>query len=475
MKSYNASACLIVGMLSVQSMANVGSNDVSQINQALPLEKTPDILPIPNVEVQVESNQTSKLNLGQGMVRDINQAIVTKNWQTLEELLKDYPSSNEYDVLLYQYALGAWYRSRLKHAQAIKVYQQMLMDNPDFHYVRFDLAIMLYENKQYDEAQAELIRVKSFLNTHMQGLVERYLEQIRQRKKADFDFHINYEKNDNVNNASSATHVQWGGRTWQKSAESLPQKATGVRYGMGVSKDIALQGNHYLNTNMDFRGVHYWDNPRYDEQTVSLGVGYKYQNINSHFSLSPFIDYTWFDDELYQREMGIKANFNRRINTRLNVGMGVQYFERYYDNERLAKLYDSHVNLINVGYRYALAPRILVFGGADVTNDNTKDKEQASVRYGLNMGILGEMDSGLGARVSVRYVKRNFEVPEQLLYGFTRRDDEYYLQTSWWHNKLHYKGFMPNLNISYRKVDSNMDDLYSRDGVQSFISIEKKF
>lgn len=222
-------------------------------------------------------------------------------------------------------------------------------------------------------------------------------------------------------------------------------------------------------------GVHYWNKPEYDEQTATLGLGYKHQNVRGNVSVVPFLNHTWLDDKPYQYETGIKANINRRISSKLHAGAGVQYAKRYYDDKRLAERYDSDVRRVSASYRYVLTPSLMVFGGVDVTDDDTKDKEVASVRHGINLGVLGEMDNGMGGRVSVRYAKRKFDAPEQLLYGFVRQDDEYYLQTALWYDKWQYKGFVPNLNINYRKIDSNMADLYSRDGVQSFISVEKKF
>lgn len=466
-------ACLMVGVASTHTMTV--ANEPPPISLYIPQEKTPNVSPMPPVEINIKNTPTGTLELGSGMTGQINQAIVSRNWQHLKQLLDDYPSSKEYDPLLYRYALGAWYRSTLRHARAIGLYRQILADDPSFDYVRFDLAVMLFEDKQYKEAYDELMAVKPRLNANMQALAQRYLEQIKHRQKADIDVSFNYEISDNVNNASSATQIQWGGRTWQKSADSLPQKATGIRYGVDITKDISLQTNHYLTAHASIKGVHYWDNPKYDEQTALVSMGYKHQNVLGNVSVMPFVERTWLDDRAYQRELGLKAGLNRRMNARLHLGAGVQYAKRHYDDERLSQRHDANISRIHVSHRYALTPQTVFFGGADITREKAKDKEQSSVRHGVNLGVLGETKAGLGGRVSVRYVKRHFDAPEGLVYGFVRQDDEYYLQSAVWHNKWQYKGFMPTFNVSYRKIDSNMDALYSRDGVQYFVSVEKRF
>lgn len=191
--------------------------------ETAPLEKTPDLSPMDMPVLQVADASYRTVELGQGVVGLINQSIVGKDWERLKQLLDEYPSS-EYDPILYRYALGAWYRSQFKHAQAIELYRQILTDNPEFHYVRFDLAVMLFENKQYQEAKAMLLKVKPSLNANMQALANHYVRQINKRKQARVDISGNYEKTDNVNNAGSATQIQWQGRTWQNPPKVCPKK-----------------------------------------------------------------------------------------------------------------------------------------------------------------------------------------------------------------------------------------------------------
>lgn len=474
MKKLGLTALAFMGVPAMADVVAYGS--LAEVRYvATPLEKIPDLSPIEYVASEVQTGQMSDLALGEGLTGQINEAIVARDWATLERLLTTYPASPEYDLILDKYAQGAFYRQALKHKKAIEAYQDLLAMNPDFHYVRFDLAVMLFENKDNVGAKRELQRVKPHLNAQMAELAEQYLTQIDKRQKADTSVNLNYERTDNVNNASSATQINWQGKTWQKTADSLPKSATGVRYGVGVSKDKQLEGNHYLTASAKADGVHYWDIEGYDEQTLSAGLGYKYQDVNTIASIVPSVEHTWYDDEPYQYEVGMQANLNQRLSSRLNAGVSASFTKRYYDSDRLAKNYDSEVVRLSGNYRYALTPKLVLFGGVDMTDDDTKNPEFASVRYGTTLGVLTTLENGLGGRVSVRYAKREFEAPETLLYRFTRQDNEYYIQTAWWYDKWQYRGFVPNLHLNYRKIDSNMADLYSRDGVQSFVSVEKKF
>lgn len=43
------------------------------------------------------------------------------------------------------------------------------------------------------------------------------------------------------------------------------------------------------------------------------------------------------------------------------------------------------------------------------------------------------------------------------------------------HDKISWKGFTPQLNFRYLKIDSNMKSFYTRKNTQIFMSVEKDF
>lgn len=426
----------------------------------------------PNIDTKSVNHS---FELGTGIEAEINQALLVKNWQQLEPLLAEYQQQADFDGILYDYALGALYRSQNKYHQAIKLYENLLNNHPEFHYIRFDLAVMMFENKQYNQAKQNFQQAKSHLNQGLQQLTEKYLNAIQQVQRIKPSFTLTYEHTDNVNNASSDDKIIWQGRTWVKSKESLPQQAHGVRYGVDLSKQHNMIGNHGVRADVGVNGVHYWDNSSYDEQRADVSIGYQYQDRLNTISVLPFIDYTWLDKKSYTQEQGLTLAWQHLITPKMRLSTSLRYTDKNYKQQRLANRYDSQIFAQNMTVSYAIKPNLVVFGGADISQENAKDEEYSYQRLGANLGVMAEHSSGLGGHVSLRYAERKFKQPEKLVYGFKREDDEYYVQTMFWHNKLQYKGFVPQLNVRYQKIDSNMDGFYSRDGVQSFISVDKKF
>ena len=124
---------------------------------------------------------------------------------------------------------------------------------------------------------------------------------------------------------------------------------------------------------------------------------------------------------------------------------------------------------------YAAPKGWLFYGGADWSHEMTKEAEQASVRKGIRFGAAKAFENGFGIRTNLRYARRTFDAPGSLVYRLTRKDHEYQVNASIWHNKISWKGLVPHLNFRYLKIDSNMSGFYSRKSMQTFVSVEKQF
>ena len=410
-----------------------------------------------------------------GLEEQINRAVVARDWDTLKTLLESYRALPDFNPVLHDYALGGLRRSQLRHGEAVSLYRGILAKHPDLAYPRFDLGVMMFENKQYREAKAELKRAKPDLQPPMQQLADRYLASIESAQSWQPDVSLQYEQTDNVNNASSERVIEWNGRRWNKTADSLPQKAHGIRYGAGVSREINVGGHHFVYGSLSGDGVHYWDNQDFNEQSLRLAAGYKNRSAVQSFGIVPFAEQNWLGGKRYNRETGIHTDFSRRLNEKWRLSLNAGYIKKYYRNSGSAARYNSHMPLAGATLAYSAPKNWLLYGGADWSHDMTKEAEQASVRKGIRFGAAKAFENGFGIRTNLRYARRTFDAPGSLVYHLTRKDHEYQVNASIWHNKISWKGLVPHLNFRYLKIDSNMSGFYSRKSMQTFVSVEKQF
>ncbi|EMR8262255.1 TPA: surface lipoprotein assembly modifier [Neisseria gonorrhoeae] len=277
-----------------------------------------------------------------------------------------------------------------------------------------------------------------------------------------------------MNNASSEKTIEFAGRSWTKTADSLPQKAHGLRYGLGVSREINAGGHHFLYGGIS-RGVHYWDNKDFSEQSLRLSFGHQNRSVTRSFGTVPFVGQNLLGGSRYNFVGGFNADFSRRLGERWRLTLNAGNMWKHYQEDRTAARYGSHMPLAGATLMYSAPKDRLLYGGADWPHDMTKEAEQASVRKGLRVGAVKTFDGGLGLRANLRYTRRTFDAPGTIVYRFPRKDHEYQANLSLRHDKISWKGFTPQLNFRYLKIDSNMKSFYTRKNTQIFMSVEKDF
>lgn len=456
----------------------VSATESLTVNPPTPIffEQTPaDRMPTEKIIYTSEPAQpTPSENLsGNILETQVNQALINRDWENLENLLEQYRLQNGYDPILYDYALGALRRSQWRHDEAVSLYRGIIKKQPDLAYPRFDLGVMLFENKQYREATTELQRARPDLQPTMQQLADRYLTAIRKEQNWFPEISAQYEATNNVNNAADARTIQFAGKTWQKTSDSLPQKAHGIRYGLGVSREINLNDHHFTYVNLSGNGIHYWDNQEYSEQSLNLATGYKNHSAVHSFGFTPFTTQNWLGGKRYSHVVGIDTDFSHRLNDKWRLALNSGYQWKRYHDTVLAEQYNSEMPYFGVTLLHLAPKNLLLYSGIDWTHDMTQDAEQASVRKGIRLGMVKSFTEGIGLRTDLRYTLRTFDAPGTLIYLFNRKDHEYQANASMWHSKFSWKGITPHLNVRYLKIDSNMKDFYSRKNTEWFISIEK--
>ena len=277
----------------------------------------------------------------------INRALMAQQWDLLAELLALYAQAEGYDAVLYDYARGAWLRSQQRYPEAIALYRGILAQQPDLAYPRFDLGVMLFENRQYREADAELARAKPDLAEPMQQLVERYQAEIARQQRWQPQINLQYEQTDNVNNASAERDIVLNGVRFVKNEESLPQSAHGLRYGVGLGREMNVGGNHFIGADAGFDGVHYWDNQAYNEQSLRLGGAYRWRDFHQNAGVAPFVEQNWLGSARYSRQFGATLDYSRRLNARWQASAAYTHMQRRYAEEEVAKRHNGAFNQLS--------------------------------------------------------------------------------------------------------------------------------
>lgn len=402
----------------------------------------------------------------------INLSILKKDWNSLDICLARYKKTDNYDEILYQYGLGALYYNKGNRNKAIELYQSLLYKNPDLTYPRFDLAMMLFQDQRYKEAKSEFETVKKTLTPQMQTLVNQILLTINRSEKWNTALNFNYEKTDNVNQASDLKIITIGNATFIRSEEDLPQKAEGSGYNINLSKDTNISKNNYINISATIDGLYYWDNKDYNEQTYRLDIGYKNKNFKRTWGITPFIEQNELGNEPYNSNYGITFDFNTKISDKYQLSTNLSHIKRKYRDETLSEIYNGYTNSQVALMIYQPKLNFILYSGLDAMQDHLKDKSESSQSTGLRFGTI-HTNNFLNIRADLRYANRNFE-DENFWYNEKRKDKIYETTVTVWQNKIQWKNFTPKLNYKYQNIDSNLE-LYTRNNSSFFLTIDKTF
>lgn len=459
-------------ILSVTFSSNAFSQELPQ-NQTVFFEQDtfiePELLLARKVDDQLN---LTKIAPKSSMEDLINQAIIYKDWKELEKQLDSYKLTKNYDHILYEYGLGALYRFQGKQKKAIEMYKQIINDNPNLYYPRFDLAMMLFEDKQYTEAKSEFLIVKPFLPSQMQALIDQLLATMKKSQAWKPTLNFNFEKTDNVNQSSNIKEISIGDATFTRDEESLPQKAQGIGYTFNASREKNMMRNHYAYFSATFNGINYWDNKDYSEQTIRIDTGYKYKNLKQSLGIIPFIGQNLLGDGRYSHNYGAGLEYNRLLSDRWQVSANTTHIQKRYQDADLAKYYNGHANSQAVLILYQPKSKLLLYSGFDWMQDLLTDAAESSNKKGMRSGFLYFGDS-LGISGNIRHSQRNF-LANNIWYDTDRTDKEYDLNISLWLKQWQWKNFVPKGNFQYQKIDSNLP-LYDRSNAKWFVTLEKSF
>ncbi|THF62055.1 surface lipoprotein assembly modifier [Pseudothauera rhizosphaerae] len=405
----------------------------------------------------------------------LSTALQRRDWSTLARVIPIYRQIEGHDPLLVHYTQGALYRQQRRHDLAIAEYRQMLRADPGLNNVRFDMAAMLFENKQYREA-AEIFTAlidDPALEERFREFSLRFLEQIRAQGRPRTRLRFRVLHNDNVNQATDERFLEIGGWIFRKSDEYMPKSSYGTNYSLFLDQAFNVRGNHFLTYDLSLDGLRYNGHEDFNEKSATLDLGYKYQDVDSWFSFGPLLNRRWLGGEHYGDNWGLNAGYGKWLTNRWQATLNAQWIRKDYADEVLSS-YNGDQYVLSPGVAVVLSNRSVVFGGLAVQRERLEQEDESYRQYGANLGFSHEWESGFSVNGYVQYGRRKFD-ETHFLFLRKRKDHRINAVLSVGHARLSFFGIEPRLSYQLEKIDSNIPALYSRKTNQWMLSLERTF
>ncbi|WP_019673892.1 surface lipoprotein assembly modifier [Psychrobacter lutiphocae] len=386
--------------------------------------------------------------------------LVQGNAEALEELLPLYQQVPNYDpsVIDWGNALIAANKGNLD--EAITLYRKINAQLPDVDILRFQMAMALFNNQQFEAAQSEFERLRSGTTSEADiAVINKYLEAISKQDQWDFYASVSYLNDQNINNSPKEGTRLVGDDGSVVTYTAPREKGKGLNYYVSGDKKWRRDNRLFTALHLNSFGKYYWDNKSYSDVTAGIGAGIGYQNAKTEVEIGPFFNKRWYgqgrngDDKLhtYADTVGVKFNLNQWLGKNLRYqGLlrygDTSYIDKYQHND------GKDLLLANTAIYFPNGQQFWIFG-VDYSNKTADDKSLAYDRKGLRLGWGQTWPKGYSTKVDVGYARRDYDAED--FFGIQRKNDEYSAGISFWKRDFTVLGLTPRLELDYFKVNSN--------------------
>lgn len=408
----------------------------------------------------------------------LNIAIGQNSAELIEKLLPIYRTFATHDPILLQFAQALLAKSQGDYGKAISELRHILAQRPELESIRLDLAIALFEDQQNEAAENLFRQVQSSANLPavVQQQIETYLNALQQRDTWDMSASVYYIRDKNVYKTSpSPTFDSVQLKNIKKGESMLPVKAHGFGYAFNLSRHFNLQGSHYLTVENNLYGKLFWDERDADEINNRTSLGYANKSAVQTVQISPFYERSWSGGERYSKSWGLRLDYSRWLNANWQLSNALEYSKnRYIDNQEL----EGSSQFVSSTLFWQYSPTQFFYSGIDVYNNKAREKSNAYLLKSVRFGWGKSWQWGISSRVNFSYSQKKYKDEARLSYldlGEIRKDKIYRVSLTLWKSDWHLWHITPKLQLSWRKQQSNIADLYSYKEQNANLIFEKTF
>ena len=382
------------------------------------------------------------------------------NADTLEELLPYYQQLPNYDPSVVDWGTAIIEAKKGNLDESVRIYRKINAQLPEVKVLRFQLAMALFYNRQFDAAQSEFERLRSDATTEGDiKVINKYLDSINSQDRWSFNASVSYINDSNITNSpepgTKIVKPDGSVLTYTSPRES----GKGLDFSAYGDRKWLFDNKMYTALHLNSYGKYYWDNKNYNDITAGIGAGVGYQNSTTDVELVPFYNKRWYaqgrnsDGKLssYADTTGVKLSLNQWLSPKLRYQGLVRYAEsRYIDKYEYNDGEDWL--LANTAVYFPSGQQFWTFG-VDYSTRDSEDDSLAYDRPGMRVGWGQTWPKGYTTKVDLGYAARNYDGED--FFGIQRKNKEYTAGITAWNRGFSLLGLTPRLSWNYSKVTSN--------------------
>lgn len=400
-------------------------------------------------------------------------SVVLQNIPAIKELLPIYQQKSSDDKtsrLLIKTSQALLAKTNQDIKQSIRLYREVLAENPNLLDIRFTLAELLYQDQQNEAAKDQFLRLRGDERASEQDkqVLDAYLTAINKKSEWVVGGNVGYAYDPNANDIPKKSSIKMNGGTWTFPAKEV---AKGIQYRAFAQKSINLKDNLYLVPYASLSGKSYYTNHQYDDTTAKLSLELALKDTQKELGVSPYAQKRYSGGEPYNQEVGVSFDgsywFTPKHQSSLSAKIGNQQYEK-----RLKELNSGNVYEVNGSHLWLMSPNQYVSMGLGYGQKNAQDPSRAYKKTTLTASWTKDWQGGLSTNLTASVGKSHYQGKD--IVGIQRQDTVYDTSMSVWHKNIHFWGITPRLTVSYSDTHSN-HPFYEIAKSNAYVQFSKKF
>jgi outer membrane protein len=354
---------------------------------------------------------------------------------------------------------------------AIKIYREMLVDNPGLTRVRLELGRALYLDHQYTESIYQFhLALAGDVPPEVVSNVNVFLGNALRERNWTASIGVAMIGSTNINQAPSTGTVNILGLPFQLSPQAHTQAGIGIAPALSGEYDFPLDTNWKWRNLGSFYTVQYGGRD-FSDLFYTLASGPQVFLGRVDMSLLGVFFHRLYSNDPFETTYGPRLETNWNIGERWRLENEVEYAWRLWHppNDYL----NGWTADDTATTYYALSPTSFLRLITGIGWEKSRDNEWSDMFHHLGLGYHREMSFGLTVEVQPEYYKFAYN-GQQVLFGIRRADQIARLQTSVAKRDWAIDGFIPSISYIYTQDWSNVP-IYSYVQHQIQIGISRQF
>lgn len=400
------------------------------------------------IPVQAQSRAPAPVNpLDQARI-----AITTGRWEDAKKILYTVPEDGV-DINDLDFLRGTLAADCGDYDTAIKNFRAILARNPSLNRVRLDLARVFFLDGDYAVAEYHFrLAEAAGLPPAVQANVDKFLDEIKRRKKWTADVSFGLEPSTNINSATSAQTVDLYGTPYQLSQSAQKTSGVGVVGSLSGSYQFDVTPNSRLIVGSSASGTDFIQKD-FDDNSVNAFIGPRILiGKASEMTVEATATERWYGGQEYYTGGGGRVEGKTTLNPRLQLDGAVAVQQLNYSPS--FSIYTGPVTTASAGATYGLDAQSFVRLDTAIIHEQTAVTAFRDTQYYIGPSYYREFPHGFIGNIGANADFAYFDAP-LAAFGLTRHDTTLNYQVGISNRAFTLFGFMPV--VTYIHTDRYSD------------------